>query len=521
MNVACASQGIGLRFLHQLTSALGAHIPVEQTGYYVCDSMFHRQFRREQPAFAAEPFVLAEWEIMGDARTATIDRGGLRRRELAYRAGPLWDALVCDRRIMNGRWCKIRQDYRPRFDHDELLRILSVAVERVERWLDAVRPDVVLGFVPVSFGEYLIWMAARSRGIPTLFLSSTKIRNYMCWMDSFFGQPDVLTREYAAYQRGRRDAWIAEASAFIEGASDGTVRHEGMVALPGAVPAEAPTDGSGEPSGSVIAAAARILRAEYEYWSGVGRTDNHVTPPLETMLRRRVQSAARRRAVTRVLRNRYLSADDLETLDYAFYPLHAEPEIALSIQGRPYVNQIETMRNLARSLPAGMLLLTKDHPRSIGYHPPAYYERLLEIPNLRLVDPYVESRHVVRRAALIACVWSFVGFEGVLQRRPVLSFGSPPYTMLPSHVVRRSVDLNRLHEDVASLLAEHSPDPAAVVHYVAACMKASAPLDLYTRFLGKQGRFGGAGAADGGFDQFVHYTLARIRDVVTPAQASA
>lgn len=224
----------------------------------------------------------------------------------------------------------------------------------------------------------------------------------------------------------------------------------------------------------------------------------------------------RRCAVTRALSNHYVRQSDLGQLQFAFYPLHAEPEVALSIQGKPYLNQIETIRTLARNLPVGMVLLTKEHPRSIGYHPPGYYRKLLEIPNVRIVDPFVESRHVVANATFVATVWSLVGFEAILQHKPLLSLGTPPFTILPPRVVRHVTDLNRLHADIRALLDEYAPDDRAVVHYVAACMKSSFPLDFYAVQLQKEGRFK-ADAADAraqeGWDGFVRYTASRVRAV--------
>lgn len=509
MNALFVTQGLNVRFQHLLADALAAELPVERRGFYVSDAFFHEEYRRERPDFAGEPHVAAEWDILREARRTPADPACLVERERAYGAGPLWDALVCDRRMMQGRWCKERQDYRPRFSHDVYLRILTTAIRRLEALFDEVRPDIVLALVPVTFGEYLIWMIAQARGIPSLFLYPTKIENYMCWMDSFFGQPRVLTSAYHEYRAGLRDEWVPRAEAYVRTAAGGPVRHEGMVAIPGTVLREP----SPRPVGP-IRSLTNLAAAEWRYRHGAGRHDNHVTPPAATLIRQRIVMGQRRKAVTAALKDRYLRAADLPGLSYAFYPLHAEPEVALSIQGRPYQNQIETMRNAARNLPAGMTLVTKEHPRSIGYHPPSYYEKLLEIPNVRIADPFVESSDVVAGAAFIVNVWSFVGFEAVLQRKPVVTLGTPPFAMLPDTMIRHVVDLNALYREFRAALDEYRYDETAVVHYVAACMKRSFPLDFYARYLQKRGRFT-AGSSDdraaAGFDAFVRYTAHRAR----------
>ena len=513
MNAAFATQGLNVRFHYRVAEALASRLPLERRGFFVSDSAFNRTFLEEVPAFASEPHVLSEWSLMQEAKTTAADPAWLRSRERRMNAGPLWDAFVCDRRVMQGRWCKERQDYKPRFTHDELLRILTVTLHRVEAWLDAIRPDVVFSLVPVTFGEYLIWMAARSRGIPTLFIYPTKILNYMCWMDSFFGRPEAIVGAFEEYQRtSRTDAWTERAEQYLGMVQGGEVRHEGMVAIPGTI---APAK-QGPAITERLRAAGRVARAEWAYWTTAQREDNHLNPPIASLVRRTAVASLRRRRVQARLDSAYVRRAALAALDYAFYPLHAEPEVALSIQGKPYVNQIETMRNVARNLPAGMVLLTKEHPRSIGYHPPSYYEKLLEIPNLRIADPFIESRHIVDRAALVAVVWSFVGFEAILKRKPVLSLGTPPFGVLPPSMIRHVTDLNRLADAAREAIDGYQFDARALTHYVAACMKASVPLDFYAHYLEKRGRFmaelPGAGAGEQ-FSAFIDYTVRRVHEV--------
>ncbi|MDQ3070670.1 MAG: hypothetical protein M3R55_13195 [Acidobacteriota bacterium] len=510
MNALFVTQGLNIRFQTALADALGPALPVEARGFYVSDSFFHDAYREERPLFGSEPHVAAEWEIIREAGRTPADVAYLQERERAYASGPLWDALVCDRRMMQGRWCKERQDYKPRFSHDMYLRILTAALRKIEALFDAVRPGVVFALVPVTFGEYLIWMVAQERGIPTLYLYPTKVQNYMCWMDSFFGQPEVLSTAYHDYRRGHRDEWIPKAEEYIRSVEGGPVRHEGMVAIPGTIKETEP--GAESPLGAIL----RVASAEIRYRLGPARYDNHVTPPAATLVRQRFVMARRRAAVTRALGPRYLKRDDLARAPFAFYPLHAEPEVALSIQGKPYQNQIETMRNIARSLPAGMRLVTKEHPRSIGYHPPSYYEKLLEIPNVRIADAFIESRHVVAASSLVVNVWSFVGFEAILHRKPVVSLGTPPFTILPASMIRYVTDLNALHRECRAAIDEYSYDASAVAHYVAACMKQSFPLDFYATYLEKRGRFTTDAADDrtsAGFDAFITYTAARTREV--------
>ena len=48
---------------------------------------------------------------------------------------------------------------------------------------------------------------------------------------------------------------------------------------------------------------------------------------------------------------RYLRQQDLKNLNYAFFPLHTEPEVTLSVYSKAHLNQIETIRLISHSLP--------------------------------------------------------------------------------------------------------------------------------------------------------------------------
>ncbi|OGL17870.1 MAG: hypothetical protein A3K12_08515 [Candidatus Rokubacteria bacterium RIFCSPLOWO2_12_FULL_71_19] len=515
MNAIFVTQALGLKLHHQLMRALAEPLRLRQVGFYLSDSMFFRGFLRQNPTFASAGFhLLKEWEIMAAARAVAVDPGYLRKIETELNGGPLWEALVCDRRIMQGRWCKERQDYRPRFSHDRLLGILQAGLQGIERLFEQVQPDVVFSLVPVTFGEYLASMVARAKGVPALYLYPTKIRNYMAWMSSFFGKPDHIVTAFREYeQTGRRDRWVEEAERYLASVGDGEVRHEGMIPIPGRIKAARP----GRP---LLGRLASLLTGELEYRFTDSRDDNHVTDPVLTFLHRRLLFRIRARVVNARLGPRYVRPDHLDRMDFAFYPLHAEPEVALAIHGRPYQNQIETVRNLARSLPVGMKLVVKEHPRCIGYRPFGYYEKLLRIPNVELADPFTESRVIVRRARLVAAVWSFVGFEGVIQKKPVVLLGTPPFCILPDSMVRWVGDLSRLHAEIADVLRRYEYRERSVAHYVAANMKGAVPMDFYARFLEKRGRYADASAEAGGgeFAAFVDYTLTRVREVCRGAE---
>jgi hypothetical protein len=215
---------------------------------------------------------------------------------------------------------------------------------------------------------------------------------------------------------------------------------------------------------------------------------------------------------------------------FALFPLHTEPEVTLLVYSPACRNQIEVVRNLARSLPVGMEVRVKEHPAALGKRPLDYYRHLLEIPNVRLVDPALPSRPLVEGARVVATVAGSIGLEAAFRARPVLLFGHAPYEILPPTMVRRVADPDAAPSDVHDLLAHHAHDETALEDYVAAVMAESAPVDLYSRLLRRPDAYSARGRTatqeaerEADLATLADYTLRRLTATrgATPVPATA
>ena len=184
----------------------------------------------------------------------------------------------------------------------------------------------------------------------------------------------------------------------------------------------------------------------------------------------------------------YFSTEKLDQDEFAYYPLHVEPEIALSIFGREYLNQIELVRNISRCIPVTWKLVVKDHPAGIGRRNLKYYRKLREIPNVILVNHYADSNHIIEKAKMIFTVSGFSGFEAIIRRKPVITFGRTFYDILPDCMVQNVQSLQTLPFVVKELLETYRYCENEIVCLVAAVKKNSVALNLYTQVLKKRHR---------------------------------
>jgi Capsule polysaccharide biosynthesis protein len=164
---------------------------------------------------------------------------------------------------------------------------------------------------------------------------------------------------------------------------------------------------------------------------------------------------------------------------FVFYPLHFEPEAATLVHGSYFENQMEVVRNLARSLPIGWRLVVKEHFYMRGRRPLSFYRSLRRIPNVQAVPFSVPTNALIRDARVVAVIASTVGLEASLIGKPVVMFGDYPWDYAPT--VHKVAALSKLPALLRS--AETSvvgPDHPDVLAF-AASWDAALPVGRYYR----------------------------------------
>jgi len=167
--------------------------------------------------------------------------------------------------------------------------------------------------------------------------------------------------------------------------------------------------------------------------------------------------------------------------------MHTEPELAISVQAKEFLNQIEVIRMIANSLPTGMSLLIKEHPATLGRRKLSYYKQLSQVPNVIMLSPNEASFDVIDRCAIVFVITGTTAYEAIYQKRPVIYFGSTHFSFLPKHVVQKA-DVFRLNEQIKDFLKTYRYDEQAILSFIAAVMDGSVRANLITEVIKKGNR---------------------------------
>jgi hypothetical protein len=502
MNFLFLTQSKTLSVFFDLEKTIRKTIPVGKTAFYISDSIFFYQYAKQNPEITSDTYeLLKEWEIVAAAKRIQPDLSKLRAYENKYGDPVLWNALVADRRIYLGKKATLEQDYASRFDHQQMLAILQKGIEEMEGLFERVRPNAVVGFICVTIGEYLAYLIAKAKGVPLFNLRPTRIKNLFHAGESVL-EPSMRLQEL--YQQmlknGIPNGLKNEVSDYLKQVRETHAMYEGVI------PAGTISYKEKKPYISPKKAFLQKLQTFkklglefFLYNFGEYRHDNSHRGVLYSMWFHKIKQPIRIRYLEWNLRRYYLKAQEISSMEYAFFPLHKEPEVTLLVYSRPYMNQIEVIRSVARSLPVGMKLVVKEHPAAVGYRPLSYYKKILAIPGVVLVAPRMESRSLIEKALLIVVISGSIGLEALMMKKPVIHFGRVPFGMLPDTMLRGIRGLETLGKEIKDLLHNHIHNEQALIAYVASVMKTSVPIDFYSVLLGRESVYR-PGDSDNGYE---------------------
>ncbi len=475
MNVIFSTQGSNLKFFLDILQLMPDAF--EHAGFYTSHARSFQAISKQFPLLRFAP-VLKEWEIVENARK-NPSRGSNNdfNRE----------AAIADRRLTFGWKCTYTDDPAPRFDEQFIQSILGTAQQEIELFWDKLKPDLLVGFVPVTFGEYLLFKQAEKMGVPVLILRAVRLENYQALHDRLLGLSDHLRALYTSVNFDAETT--AKAKSILE-----IIQKEGLV-YEGTLKRKDKFFSFEKTKKNLLRFSKEsIYAAKVEIenlFNPVFRNDHHDPSGIVMWFYAWFGTPLRGIIQNNKLRKHPKFADSLNKLTppFAFFPLHFEPEVALQVYAQNYVKkQLSLIRQIAASLPSGTSLVVKDHPRAAGYRHYSFYDELLNIPNVVLADATLSAASIIQKADLITIISGTIGLEAALCKKPVITFGHTEYAAMPEHMVRFCANPLDLPRFIQNHLQNYHYDEQACLNYIAALIKGSVRMDYYSLMLKKAGR---------------------------------
>lgn len=127
-----------------------------------------------------------------------------------------------------------------------------------------------------------------------------------------------------------------------------------------------------------------------------------------------------------------LATSDITDEDYIIVFLHYQPERTSLPEGQFFVQQLHLVRTLHLACPH-LKIYVKEHPSifvghfDIRYRNKAFYNELVQMDNVELVDIRIDSFSLLDNALCIATITGTVGVQALIRGKAVLCFGTSSY----------------------------------------------------------------------------------------------
>lgn len=124
-----------------------------------------------------------------------------------------------------------------------------------------------------------------------------------------------------------------------------------------------------------------------------------------------------------------LHYDEIDTSDeFYYYPMHLEPEAVVLYWGDGiYKDQVKLIENIAAQLPPDIFLYVKDHPHGGAYRSLSDYQKIKNIPNVKLINPSIKGKYLISNSKAVLTINGTSGFEALLLNKQVYTFGNSFY----------------------------------------------------------------------------------------------
>lgn len=481
MRVFYGAHGSVLDIFYKLDIELRKRSNKAESAYLISDSSYYLGHVERFPMlFKNKSQLLFEWNFTRLSETKCVKNSDYSQICSKYKSFNLWDALVCDRRLTPCIGSVESKLIMNKFSHEQLRSIILHTLKELDDIIIRFKPDLILTFVPATYGDYLLYMIALSNGIAYRQMRSTKIENYITFSDDIFGGSSLIEASYKRYRLSENNRTKVETTSYLDKSEMGRIGYEGVLQNKLRLK---------DRLVQIFVTIGVAIKNDVCLANKTIRTDNHVISPLKKILLLNFTSVGAGLIARLKIRNKSVCKKQLGSLDYFLYPMHSEPEIALSVNGKNHMNQVELIRTIAQSLPIDSVLVVKEHPRSLGRRPRGWWKEILEIPNVYVANTDITTYELIKWCQLVFTVSGFIGFEAIMAMRPVILFGETGYGILPSTMVKKvKADKRQLYTEVIEMLNTYSFDRSAVESYISANIDWSVPINLYSTLLGKKYR---------------------------------
>lgn len=296
-----------------------------------------------------------------------------------------------------------------KFSENEVLSIIEQECRLFEQILDDVKPDFLVTTTNMSH-NHIFFKMCKAKGIHILFLASSRQSGKAMISENTDSLPSRLAPPSLEKERSfielqnyiKKHSRFNEMKDFLSGFS--TSKYDLFKA---AIEFLIISNNSNE-------------KTHFTYY---GRTKFQV-----------LTSSIKDKFKTRS-RGKYIESHFKKNIPdekFIFFPLQLEPERTLLLDAPFFTNQLEIIRNVAKSLPIGYKLFVKEQAAMVtrSWRSVDWYKQLAKIPNVVLIHYSLPPDELLKKCSLVITITGTAGFDAAFYEKPSIVFGDVSYSKL-------------------------------------------------------------------------------------------
>ena len=332
---------------------------------------------------------------------------------------------------------------------DEILYWFEYTFRAYEKLFDQVQPDFIITYFPGNFNMSIYTEMAKGRNIPVLYPHGSRLPKRFMIDQGLSGLNENLMAEYEQIKKeGLSESERKRALEYISSFHNRPKTQDCKVKF----------------------------KESFSEKVKKGRED--ITFALQLLFKYRQFSSfyyLMQRGKNKVKEKYYLTKKYFEYPPpgekFVLFPLHVQPEMATSLFGKWYTNQLNLAEIISKALPVDYKLYIKEH-NYFGSRPNGFYQELKKLKNCRLIHPRVNNFKLIQKSSLVMTITGTAGFEAFFFGKPVITFGNIFYNSFDG--VKKIEDVEKLPELIESQLNQKI-DPEKAIEFLGAMFRITYP----------------------------------------------
>jgi len=157
---------------------------------------------------------------------------------------------------------------------------------------------------------------------------------------------------------------------------------------------------------------------------------------------------------------------------FVYFPLQVDPEASTMVLSPGHTDQLSVIEAIAKSMPAHMSLVVKEHIPMLGRRPPGFYRSIAQMPRVTLVAPEHPGIDLVLQSALVAVITGTAAWEAIRLQKPTLIIGDSPFRAIEEGFVYEPC-LTHLAKAIPQALELPPAKDQTLINYLAAALAES------------------------------------------------